>query len=109
MKIIRDLDELEKGLDEYVIYPSSVYSKEEMEINSNMYRGEQGDIMNYSASQSTGIRWAVERIKDGLATLDSLYLVDNKIVSISITTTPGMVTYKSVSRSRDNLTGALQV
>ena len=104
MKIIRDLDELEKGLDEYIVSPSEVYCSEEQEININLYKENKENVMKFSSSLLPGVRWAIDLLQKKLATLGSIYIVEDNIVSISITTRPSLMNLRDkITRSSESI------
>ena len=106
MERINSLEELDKPIKEYDYAQSAYISREEKEITVNLYfdNDNNGKAKIYS-SYRPGIRWCIARVAEGVAELNNLILEEGKITSISVTTTPALVSLKSKPR-KDQYVGA---
>ena len=65
-------------------------------------------VLVYS-SQRTGVRWAVERIKEGHAKLIDYTIVDDCLCAIKIECGFNLITLKSKPRSQNNVSNCFSV
>jgi len=99
IRIIDNLNQLDKPLMEYKIIENSDLSNYEKEITATF----SNDGVLFHSDKRTGIKWAVEMLECDYADLIRIYLRNDNIIHIDIKTEFNFVTFKSKPRGSDGV------
>ena len=99
MKLITDITNLDKPIQEHKIKRSSEIIKQERETHVCIMYEEHKNTAIFHSDHKVGIKWAINQIIYNNAKLIRIYLEDGYITSISIETLPNYIQFKSKGRS----------
>lgn len=105
MKLINDIEKLDKSIYDYEIKTSNNLNKYEKEIHVSIRE----DGMYFHSDKTTGIKWAIEQLKYNNAEFIRLYLEDNAIVSINIISSYKLITFKSIKRKSGGISNCFSM